>query len=55
MVRVLDQLTEGRAERESACWQETPLETLRERGDNTGLNEYLEEIENRLLPVLIQQ
>ena len=49
---IVEILTNGDYERESICWQETPLETLRERGVETGLTAYLEEVEERLLPIL---
>jgi hypothetical protein len=45
---VLEYLTKGDFYREQLCWQETSLETLRERGVNTGLTEYLQEIAQRL-------
>jgi len=49
---VLEQLTDGDDNREQQCWEETALEILRARGRNTGLTDYLEEIENRLLVIL---
>lgn len=39
--------------REIACWQETPLETLRQRGIETGLTNYITEVEDRLVPLLL--
>ena len=49
---VLEKLTDGDKNREQQCWEETELEILRARGRNTGLTDYLEEIENRLLVIL---
>lgn len=49
--RVLEALTGGDQDRESACWAEGDLQTLRERGFATGLADYLDEIRNRLVPV----
>jgi hypothetical protein len=49
--RVLEALTGGDQDRESACWAEGDLQTLRERGFATGLADYLDEIRTRLVPV----
>ncbi len=38
--------------REDACWQETGLNGLRERGIETGLTAYLQEVVDRLVPIL---
>ena len=38
---VLRELTDRDAGREAACWEDTPLETLTNRGRNTGLPQYL--------------
>ena len=51
--RVLEELTQGDPEREAACWSETPLTTLRERGGPTGLTAYLAEVEARLVPLFV--
>lgn len=48
----LDSLTQGDKERERACLEETPLSVLKERGAKTGLAEYLNEVRERLVPVL---
>ena len=48
---VLTQLTDGDYNRERLCWEETPLELLRQRGAETGLTVYLAELEERLLPL----
>ena len=53
---VLEELTARNDElREQQCWQETSLELLRQRGKYTGLTDYLDEIEQRLIPVLLEQ
>lgn len=49
--RVLSELTQGVAEREEVCWRETPLEVLRERGGPSGLTAFLDEVEERLVPL----
>jgi hypothetical protein len=46
--RVLRQLSGGDVNRERRCWLETDLKTLRERGGENGLAEYLEEIQSKL-------
>jgi hypothetical protein len=48
--RVVRFLT-GSAEREEDCWLLTPLARLRERGQQTGLTAYLDEVEERLVPL----
>ncbi len=49
--RVLAALTAGDPGRESACWNECDLDLLRERGTQTGLASYLEEVRRLLVPV----
>ncbi len=49
--RVLDRLLQGDKDREALCWRQTPLQRLRERGRESGLVAYLEEIEERLVPL----
>lgn len=49
---VLAKLVEGHHDREATCWRNTSLEILRERGRKTGLAQYLEEVETRLVPIL---
>ena len=49
---VVEKLTGGRMQREQQCWEETPLEYLREKGDRTGLTAYICEIEKRLIPII---
>lgn len=51
---VLEELTGGNWSREQQCWEETSLELLRQRGRYTGLTDYLNEIEKRLIPVLLE-
>jgi hypothetical protein len=49
---VVEKLTGGRMQREQQCWEETPLEYLREKGVHTGLTAYIKEIEARLIPII---
>ena len=49
--RVLDALTGGDPDREDACLEEPPLALLRQRGAKTGLALYLQELEERLVPL----
>jgi hypothetical protein len=49
---LLEKLTGGDYSREERCWTETSLEELRATGANTGLTDYLNEVEQRLVPVL---
>lgn len=51
--RVVQVLTDGDSDRERACWQESDLDLLRERGELTGLTDYLEEVK-RLIPLFTQ-
>lgn len=51
---VLETLTNGDFERERACWEEIPLSTLRERGEATGLTDFLHELA-QTLPSLLQR
>lgn len=39
-------------EREQQCWTVTPLQTLKARGKQNGLADYLSEVEGRLVPLL---
>lgn len=45
--RVLDQLCPD-PERRSRCWRETPLDTLRQRGERCGLSDFLDEVREKL-------
>ncbi|MBE9187993.1 hypothetical protein IQ270_25960 [Microcoleus sp. LEGE 07076] len=49
---VVEKLTGGQMEREQQCWEETNLEHLREKGVQTGLTAYINEIEERLIPII---
>ena len=49
---VVEKLTGGRMEREQQCWEETSLELLRKNGVETGLTAYIDEIEERLIPII---
>lgn len=48
---VVEQLT-GNMEREKLCWEETSLKHLRDRGVDTGLTDYIQEVEERLAEIL---
>lgn len=48
--KVLADLVGDDRERESLCWEQTPLNLLEERGDATYLKHFLEEIRGALLP-----
>ena len=49
---VVEKLTGGKMEREQQCWEDTPLEFLRKKGVHTGLTAYINEIEERLIPII---
>jgi hypothetical protein len=40
-------------EREKLCWEETSLKHLQERGVNTGLTDYIQEVEERLAAIIM--
>ncbi len=48
--RVLSALTQDDHVREAACWEATGLSILRSRGGETGLADFLAEVEQRLVP-----
>ncbi len=48
---ICQRLLGAEREREAACWLETDIETLRERGQKSGLVAYLDEIGTHLLPL----
>ena len=50
--RTLLELTQGDRERERRCWLDTSLETLRRRGADNGLADFLGEVRLRLVPVV---
>ncbi|MGB0564881.1 MAG: hypothetical protein ACPGVO_24260, partial [Spirulinaceae cyanobacterium] len=52
---VLETLTDGSTERQEQCWTETDLELLRNRGKDTGLADYLNEIKRYLRPIVIPE
>lgn len=49
---VVAQLTDGNMEREKLCWEDTDLKVLREIGMHTGLTDYIQEVEQRLIPII---
>jgi hypothetical protein len=49
--RILAVLTDRDGGREEQCWTDAPLATLRARGVGSGLAEFLDEIEQRLVPL----
>ncbi len=51
---VIKKLTDGDFSREQQCWEETSLEILLSRGRSTGLTDYLDEVEQRLIPIISQ-
>lgn len=51
-IRVLNVLVGSDAGRERSCWRETPLDTLRLRGSNNGLADFMSEVEERLGPLV---
>jgi hypothetical protein len=50
--RVLKGLIGDNWEREAACWLETSWDVIRERGKNTGLTEFLEEVKTKVIPLV---
>ena len=48
---VLGKLCEG-LDRESMCWQDADLNTLREKGKQNGLSQFILEVEKILVPLL---
>ena len=53
--RVLNALTGGDPVREAACWQKTDLHLLANRGQNTGLGEYLDEVRIHMVPLFTRR
>jgi hypothetical protein len=49
--RILSLLTKGDQNREADCWNTALLPLLRERGQYTGLADYLQELEKFLVPL----
>jgi hypothetical protein len=50
--RVLKQLCNDDRQRERHCWTNTALATLRERGSDNGLAAYLDEVREKLAPLI---
>ena len=50
--RVLRELCGGDPDRERRCWRETLLATLRDRGADNGLCLFLNEVRNKLAPLI---
>ncbi|NOK09999.1 hypothetical protein HNS30_13270 [Corallococcus exercitus] len=50
--KALEELTSGDPERERECLRDTPLNTLRERGQRVGLTHFLTEVRERLVQVM---
>jgi hypothetical protein len=53
--RVLRILTGGDHAREQRCWQVTSLETLHDRGEQTGLRAYLIELEDHVVSLVVRK
>ncbi len=51
--RILYKLTGGDRDRERKCWEETPLDKLKERGDGSRLRDFLEQLETKLVPYFV--
>ncbi|MEC4805128.1 MAG: hypothetical protein SAJ12_15230 [Jaaginema sp. PMC 1079.18] len=49
---VLETLTRNDRLREQKCWEETSLELLQQRGNQTGLTAYLQEVELHIVPLI---
>ena len=49
--RVLGLLTQDDPDREARCWEQAPLDRLSERGRESGLADFLDEIHSRLVPM----
>ena len=52
---VVEQLIGNDMEREKQCWEETDLKHLREREVDTGLTDYICEVEERLAAILVSE
>ncbi|MEA5550622.1 hypothetical protein VB713_06450 [Anabaena cylindrica UHCC 0172] len=52
---VVEQLTGNNMEREKQCWEDTNLKHLRERGVDTGLTDYICEVEERLAAIIVSE
>jgi hypothetical protein len=49
--RVLTALVGDDREREASCWREAKLHTLQQRGSDSGLMQFLDEIKERIVPL----
>jgi hypothetical protein len=49
--RVLKALTNANHERQRACWFDTPLQTLRQRGNENGLTQFMDELRDQICPL----
>jgi len=49
--RVLAILVRGDRDREAACWRETPLHSLHQRGTENDLVHFLNEVKDRVVPL----
>lgn len=45
---LMDRVIEDDPERKRRCLQEAPLDLLRERGEESGLSQYLEEVQEKI-------
>ncbi|MTJ55719.1 hypothetical protein FJR38_25155 [Anabaena sp. UHCC 0253] len=52
---IVEQLTGNNMEREKQCWEDTNLNHLRERGVDTGLTDYIQEVEERLAAIILSE
>lgn len=50
--RVLRELTVNDRDRQHLCWRDTPLAQLRQRGTENGLQDYLNEVRDRLATLI---
>jgi len=53
--RVLKELMGRDHERQASCWRETPWHVLRERGQGSGLTQFLAEVKEKLVPLVTGQ
>ncbi|MEL6182703.1 MAG: hypothetical protein AAFS10_27340 [Myxococcota bacterium] len=50
--KILDALTQGNWAREERCWRETPLHVLHDRGKDSQLTAFLDDVRKHLKPLL---
>lgn len=53
--RMLGLLTRDDIDREKSCWEDIALSTLRERGGETGLTDFFDEVISRLIPLFVHR